>query len=285
MSVKQKTLIKLFAGAFTLLAAGCGYSDYPGHPGHKTHTEAYVPAWGTVISGWDADWDGTYVYTVEYDHQKWMKKNYQFDVKITSYRNLVEGSNPHRPNVFPSGAGFEGATGFAGGTFSSYWIAHDMDPNTEGYEDNFDQSQPLDSEGNWIAPGLVLASTAPEQEVDGYDWDLQAGIQNASALLGSIISNGGSINGLNLGVNAISLDGQKHNVDIFNVGFSHNGGQNQVLIKNQPSAKMLINTILENTSDMKPVNLVLHFDNGMDVATPKGLSVMFNHKVLAKFAK
>ena len=285
MSVKQKTLIKLFAGAFTLLAAGCGYSDYPGHPGHKTHTEAYVPAWSTVISGWDADWDGTYVYTVEYDNQTWMKKNYQFDVQIKSYRNTVEGSYPFRRNVFPSGAGFEGATGFSGGVFESYWIANDTDPDNLGFDANFDQSQPLDADGNWIGPGLILGSEAPEQEIDGYDWDLQSGIQNASALLGSIIANGGSINGLSLGVNAISLNGQKHTVDIFNVGFSRNGGQNEILIKNQPSAKMLINTILDNTENMKKVKMVLHFDNGMDVATPKGLAVSFNHKALAKFAK
>ncbi|MGB0494884.1 MAG: hypothetical protein ACPGJI_00910 [Kangiellaceae bacterium] len=285
MSVKRKNLIKLFAGAFTLLAAGCGYSDYSGHPGHTTHTEAYVPAWGTVISDWDEDWDGTYVYTVDYDHQKWMKKNFQFDIKITAYRNEVLNSNISRPNIFPSGAGFEGATGFAGGTYSSYWIAHDMDPNSDGGEANFDQSQPLDADGNWIAPGLILIADAPEQEVDGYDWDLQTGIKNASAMLSSIIANGGSIEGLSLGLNAISLNNQKFNIDTFNVGFSSIKGQNQILIKRQPSAKMMIKTILDNTPDMKRVDLVLHFDNGMDVATPKGLAVMFNHKALAKFAK
>jgi len=284
MSVKHKNLIKLFAGVFTVLASGCGYSDYPGHPGHKTHTEAYVPAWGTVISGWDDDWDGTYVYTVNYDHQKWMKKDYQFNVQIKSYRNTVLGSYPHRPDIFPSGAGFEGATGFAGGVFESYWIANDTDPDNHGFDSNFDQSQPLDDDGNWIGPGLILASTAPEQEVDGYDWDLQSGMQNASALLGSIIENGGSIQDLSLGLNAVSINGQKHAIDTFNVGFSRNGNLNEILIANQPSAKMLINTILENTETMKNVNLVLHFNNGMDVATPKGLAVSFNHDVLAKFA-
>ena len=144
---------------------------------------------------------------------------------------------------------------------------------------------PLDSDGNWIAPGIVLGSEEPEQEIDGYDWDLQSGMQNASALLGSIIANGGSFNGLNLGINAVSLNGQKHNIDTFNIGFSRKGSQNEILIKNQPSAKKLINTILENTENMKNVKLVLHFDNGMDVATPKGLAVSFNHKTLAKFAK
>jgi len=285
MSSTQKTIIKLFAAVFTLLVASCGYSDYPGHPGHKTHTEAYVPAWNTVISDWDPYWDGTYVYTVDYDHQGWMKKGYQFNVKISSYRNTVQGSYPHRPNVFPSGEGFEGATGFAGGTFGSYWVANDTDANAEGGLDNFDQSQPLDSDGNWVEPGLILISTAPEQEVDAYDWDLQSGIKNASKLLSSIIENGGSVNGLTLGVNAISLDNQKFGIDTFNIGFSSKGGQNEILIKNQPTAKNLINTVINNTTNLKKVDVKFHFENGMEVSLPKGLAIMFNHKALAKFAK
>ncbi len=287
MSSMQKKITRLFAAASTtLLVASCGYSDYPGHPAHNTHTEAYVPAWNTVISGYDEYWDGTYVYTVDYNHQKWMKDSYQFDVKITSYRNVVQNSYPHRPDVFPSGAGFEGATGFAGGTFASHWIANDMDADVDGGLDNFDQSQPLDADGNWVEPGLILVSSVPEQEIDAYDWDLQSNIKNASQLLGSIIENGGSINGLNLGLNAVTLNNQKFAIETFNIGFSTNGGgQNEILIKNQPASKSLIKTILANTPDLKKVELKLHFDNGMEVAMPKGLAVMFNHKALAKFAK
>jgi hypothetical protein len=285
MSVKKSTLMNVFAGTLTLLAAGCTYSDYPGHPGHKTYKEAYVPSWGTVISGWDENWDGTYVYTVKYNHQKWMKRNYKFDVKITSYRNPVKNSNPHRPNIFPSGTGFSGATGFSGGTFSPYWVTNDRDPKVVGGMLNMDKSQPLDSQGKWISPGMLLVSDIPKQEVDAYDWDLQSGFKNASQLLGSIIANGGSLENLDLGINALTIGQEKFTITPFTIGFSINGSQNQILIKNQPAAKPLIKVILENTPNMKPVKLVLHFENGMEIATPKGLSVMFNHKALEKFAQ
>lgn len=285
MSTKHKTIIKLFASAFVLMAAGCGYSDYPGHPGHNTDKEAYVPSWGTVISGWGEEYDGTYVYTVGYKNQRWMKPDFQFKAQIKSYRNKVMSSNPHRPNIFPDGDSMEMATGFSGGHFETYWTAFDLDPNADGFEDNFDQSHPLDADGNWIAPGLVLASNVPEQEIDGMDWDLQSTIKNASQLLNTLIANGGSIENLQLGVNALEFNGQKVNIDTFNVSFRSSISNPQIVLQNQPATKSLIKAILANTENLKKVDLKVHFDNGMEFDLPNKVSVAFNHDVLSKFVK
>ena len=285
MSNKHKTIIKLFASAFVLLAAGCGYSDYPGHPGHNTDKEAYVPALSTVISGFGEEYDGSYVYTVRYDNQNWMKNNFKFKAKITGYRNVVTDSYPHRTDIFPDGDGFERATGFAGGKFTRYWTAIDEDPVAEGGLDNFDQSHPLDENGDWISPGLIFIMNVPEQEVDSVDWDLQSTVKNASDLLATLISNGGSLNNLALSVNALELNGQVHNVKPFELLFNSNLGNVQVSLRNQPATQSVVEAILNNTEHLKIVDLKLHFNNGMEVALPKKISLMFNHDVLAKFVK
>lgn len=286
MSMTQNKFVKSFAVLLVLVVTGCGYSDYPGHPGHKTQKEAYVPSMNTVISGWGDEYDGTYVHSVKYNNRNWQKINFNFSVKITSYKNIVTSSYPHRPNIFPDADDFNRATGFSGGDFHKYWIAEDKDPNAVGGLDNFDQSQPLDADGNWIAPGLILTVDAPEQEVDRVDWDLQSSIKNAAGLLNTLVSNKGKVSNLELTINGLELDGQLHSVENFNVGFSTNGmGVSEVLLKKQKSAKNVLNTIIENTEHLEKVDVKLHFTNGMAIALPKSMTIMFNHDVLQKLAK
>lgn len=286
MSMTSNRIVKSFALATVLIASGCGYSDYPGHPGHSTDKEAYVPAWSTVISGFGDEYDGTYVYSVKYDTRGWQRDNYNFKVQITSYRNKVTDSYPHRPNIFPDADGFKYATGFSGGQFGKYWQALDTDANNYGGLDNFDRSHPLDADGNWIEPVLVLVTDTPEQEVDKVDWDLQSVTQNASSILKTMIANGGKVDNLSLNVTGLEFNGSVQKVDAFKLEFSTNGsGQNHIAIRNQPAAKSVIKKILENTQSLKTVDLKLHFDNGMAVALPKGMSIKFNHNALAKLAK
>ncbi|WP_444995229.1 hypothetical protein [Aliikangiella sp. IMCC44359] len=278
--------IKLLASASVIFLSSCAYSDYPGHPGHKTANEAYVPSFGTVISGFGDSYDGTYVYSVKYNNRGWQKEDFKFNVKISSYRNIVNDSNPHRPNIFPDADGFNKATGFAGGTFYRYWTAYDQDPENTGGSANFDTSHPLDADGDWIAPALVVAQKVPVQEVDSVDWDLQSSIKNASQLMKSLISNGGSLKNLNLSVNAIGFNDHKVSVEPFALGFDISGlGLNQITIKNQPATKSVMQAILNNTNNLEKVDLTLHFSNGMEFALPNNISVMFNHSVISKLAK
>ncbi|TQV87970.1 hypothetical protein [Aliikangiella coralliicola] len=285
MSRMKKKLVKIFALAFVILASGCGYSDYPGHPGHKTEHEAYVPSLNAVISGF-GDYDGTYVYSVKYSNRDWMKSSFKFKSTITSYKNVVPSSLPHRPDIIPDADTFHRATGFSGGDFRRHWIAVDEDPNTNGFLDNFLRTQPLDDDGNWIEPGLILAMTAPAQEIDSMDWDLQSSVKSASELLTTLISNGGKVSELTLTVNAIELDGKSHAVDGFDLGFKTNGvGFNEIVVKNQKATKSVIEAILNNTENLTETDLKLHFSNGMVIPLPKSTKIMFNHSVLSKFAK
>ncbi|WP_196139565.1 hypothetical protein [Aliikangiella sp. G2MR2-5] len=286
MTVMRKQVIKFASLMTILIVSGCGYSDYPGHPGHKTQNEAYVPAWSTVISGFGDEYDGTYVYSVKYNNRNWQKSNYQFNVEIKSYRNKVGSSYPHRPNVFPDADGFDRATGFAGGTYYPYWTATDQDANIDGGLANFDQTHPLDEDGNWIEPGLILVANAPEQEVDSVDWDLQSSVKSAGELLNSLISNKGKLNNLSFSIKNIELDGAVYPAGGFQFEVStQTGGFNQFKIVNQPATAQLIKSILDNTQDLKKVELKLHLENGMVVGLPKDLSVRFNHKVLRKLGQ
>ncbi|MGX5172993.1 hypothetical protein ACUR5C_03090 [Aliikangiella sp. IMCC44653] len=286
MSKIKSKMIRTLSLTAVLVIAGCGYSDYPGHPGHKTQNEAYVPSMSTVISGFGDEYDGTYVYSVKYNNRNWMSDDFNFSVKITSYKNNVTDSYPHRPNIFPDADGFNRATGFSGGEFAKYWIANDTDANSEGGLANFDQSQPLDSDGNWIAPGLILVMNEPAQEVDSVDWDLQSTAQSATQILSQLIQNGGKLDQLNLSIAALQINGVTHRVEPYQLGFQANtAGHSQVTLTNQKSVKSVLNTIIQNTENMKKVDLKLHFQNGMVVGLPQSMSIMFNHNVLAKLAK
>lgn len=277
---------RVAALSLSLIVAGCGYSDYPGHPGHKTQNEAYVPSLSTVITGFGDEYDGTYVYSVKYNNRGWQNENFNFNVKITSYKNVVTDSYPHRPNIFPDADDFNKATGFAGGDFSRYWIAEDKDPDVVGGLDNFIQTQPLDGDGNWIEPGLILSIDVPEQEVDRVDWDLQSNVTNASEILSNLISNNGKLSNLQLTVNGLEINGRHFKVDDFELGVSSNDiGLGQVSIKKQKSISNLVDTIVNNTENLNRVKLKLHFTNGMAIALPKSISIMFNHSVLKKLAK
>jgi len=272
--------------AAVLSLASCGYSDYSGQPGHKTQKEAYIPSLTTTITGYGDDYDGTYVYSVNYDNTKWMKKNYAFKSRITSYRNIVVDSNPHRPNVIPDADKFHNSIGFSGGKFKRYWVATDTDPVEDGFLDNFDTSHPLNADGEWIEPMLILTIDTNITEVDRVDYDLQSSVTNASALLRNLVENGGSIKALKLKVNAIELNGAKISVEPYEIGFSIGQmGLNKIALHHQSATKSVVNALLNNSEHLQKVDLKLHFVNGMEVAMPKAFSVMFNHTALKKLVK
>jgi len=284
MSKTNKNLFRLFAAAFVVVVTGCGFSDYPGHVAHKTDKEAFIPSLTTVIEGFGDEYDGTFVYSVKYDNRKWYPE-LKFKSKLTTYRNKVPNSLPNRPGIVTDANGFEGATGFSGGVFKRYWTAIDTDRDvTTGFA-NLDQTHPLDADGNWIAPVLVFVFSAPTQEVDTFDWDLQSTIKNASQLLSSLIDNGGALNNLTMSVNAIELNGQKFPVEHYKLTFSTDGtGSNKLILTNQTAVQNLIKIIINNTENLEQVDLKLFFDNGMEIPMPKNMSVIFNHTVLKKLA-
>ncbi len=280
----HKKILKLSILFFVL--SGCTYTDYPGHPGHKTSEEAFMPTLNLVIAGFGDTYDGTYIYSSEYDNNNWTEDDFESKIKIFSYRNVVTDSYPYRDGVYPTGEDLQHSTGFSGGHFERYWIATDTDPTANGGLDNLDRSQPLDKDGKWISPGMLLVLNKPVTEIDEADWDLQSTVKNASQLISTLVGSGGSLNNLELSVSAIESGGQVMNVDGFGLKVNISEfGLRGITITNQPATKSLINAILNNTQNMTITDLKLHFKNGMEIALPDHLSVMFNHDVLSTFVK
>lgn len=276
----------LLISTVAFIGVGCGYSDYPGHPAHKTQKEAHLNNLSTVVTGYGAEYDGTYTYTAKYNNLRWQKPNFSFKSVIKSYRNIVNNSYPTRPGVFVDGDKMNNARGFSGGKFKKHWVATDTDPVEIGGIDNFDQSAPLDEDGNWIEPGIVMAIEGPETEIDAYNIDLQSSVKNASDLLAKLVSNGGSLNEVSMSITDIKFDGRNVSIEPYTIDMNVSGFSNlELLIKNQENSDALLNTIINNTQHLKPVDLTLQFDNGMEFELPSKFKLMFNHDVLSKLAK
>ncbi|WP_251357948.1 hypothetical protein [Kangiella sp. TOML190] len=283
MSIKKKILPVALAGGVALMA-GCGYSDYVGHPGHKTQKEAHLNNIRVTIVEYEDDWNGSYVYSAKYNNRNWQKPNFQFKNTIQTYRNEVVNSAASRPGVFTDADYFNKATGFSGGQYLKYWKAIDTDPDADGFIDNFDQSAPLNADGEWIEPFLIIAIAEPEVEIDSFDWDLQSQVKNATELFNALVQNGGNLNGLELNINAIKFDRNKVDVAPYKISVDINGTNNLgVLFRNQASSDDVMQAILDNTTDLQPVDLELYFDNGMSIKIPEKFKVVFNHKVVSKF--
>lgn len=276
----------LLISSIALIGVGCGYSDYTGHPAHKTQKEAHLTSLSTVVTGYGAEYDGTYIYTARYNNLRWKSPNFSFKNVIKTYRNIVNNSYPSRSGVFVDGDRFNNARGFSGGTFKKHWKAVDTDPDTVGGIDNFDQSFPLDDEGNWIEPALVVSIDGGETEIDAFNVDLQSTVKNSSDLLTKLVANGGSLDQVKMSITGIEFDGREVNVEPYTIDMNVSGFSNVELhIKNQKNSKALLNTIIDNTQHLKPVEITLQFGNGMEFELPKKFQLMFNHNVLSKLAK
>lgn len=266
------------------IVTGCGYSDYVGHPGHKTQKQAHLNNISVTIVDYEDDWNGSYVYSTKYNNRNWQKPNFQFKNTIQTYRNEVVNSAVSRPGVFVDGDHLNKTTGFSGGQYRKYWKAVDTDQNANGFLDNFDQSAPLNADGEWIEPFFIVALNEPDVEVDAFDWDLQSQVKNATELFNTLVKNGGRLNNLQMNISAVKFGRNKVSVDPYQLSVDMNGTNNlAVLFRNQPSSDSLMQAILDNTNNLEPVKLELFFDNGMSVKIPKKFDVAFNHKVVSKF--
>lgn len=276
----------LLISSVAFIGVGCGYSDYTGHPAHKTQKEAHLNSLSTVVSGYGDEYDGTYVYTARYNNLGWQRPNFSFKSVIQTYRNEVNNSYPTRPGVFVDGDKFKNARGFSGGTFKKYWKAVDTDPDNVGGLDNFDTSFPLDDDGNWIEPGLIFSISGGDTEIDAFDVDLQSSVKNSSDLLSKLVANGGSLEQVKMSITGIEFDGLEVSVEPYSFDMNVSGFSNvEFHIKNQKSSKALLNTIINNTQHLKPVDISVKFDNGMEFQIPEKFQLMFNHNVLSKLAK
>lgn len=264
----KKPMYSLALIALALVAAGCALTDYDGHAGHKTSAEAKLFGQEISFSGFGEDFDGTYSYTVKYDHRLG-----RGNVTISSYRNPVVSSFSRDGVVDRDGDDVQGHSGDAGGTFATRFVAVDSAPGCQ-----FDAN--LTQDKSALGPGVFACNTGALEEIDDRDFSLNASFSGLDDLIGQILS--GSLSGsFDLELTSLSINGVSHPVGPVVIG-----AQTAVtrptgfVIENQPGVASLIQTLLDNTGHMQPVSLGLGFNGGLAVNLPTRFQVAFDHDVL-----
>lgn len=267
----MKRLLLVGFAAMALVAAGCAITDYDGHSGHQTSSEARL--WGYEVSfegTGDAALDGTYSYTVKYNNKTARDTN----LRIVSYRNPIVGSFSRDGQVDRDGDDIQGRKGILGGKFAAYWITTDPAAGCQ-----FDLNR-IQSLGGAPPPPILLCDTATE-EVDK-DLELQAPFTSTADLLGQIWS-GALNNGFTLELTGITLGGV--NVPLsspLSIEARANGTRPMQfsIDLSQAGGASLIQGILANTSNRVPVSVGLQFDGGMTLDLPSHTTLAFNHDAL-----
>lgn len=267
----MKRLLLFGFAAMATVSFGCAITDYEGHSGHQTSSEARL--WGYEISfegTGDPALDGTYSYTVKYNNRTARDVN----MRIVSYRNPVIGSFSRDGQIDRDGDDIQGRSGILGGKFSSYWTVTDPAAGCQ-----FDLNR-IQSHGGAPPPPILLCDTATE-EVDR-DLELQAPFASVGDLLGQIWT-GSLNNGFTLELTGIKLGGVTVPLSSpLSIEARANGTRPiQLAIDlSQPGGDALIQAILANTSNRVPVSVGLQFDGGMSLDLPSHTTWAFYHDAL-----
>ena len=264
----MKRLLVFGFAAMALVSFGCALTDYEGHNGHQTASEARL--WGFEISfegSGDAALDGTYSYSVKYNNRTARDVN----LKIVSYRNPVIASFSRDGQIDRDGDDIQGRTGLLGGKFLPQWTTTDPAAGCQ-----FDLNR-IQSHGG-APPPPILACDIAVEEVDR-DLELQAPFTSVGDFFGQIWS-GALNNGFTLELTGITLNGV--NVPLSSP-LSINAKANGVrpvqfrIDLSQPGGDALIQAILANTSHRVPTSVGLQFDGGMSLDLPGQTTLAFNH--------
>lgn len=267
----MKRLLLVGFAAMALVATGCAITDYEGHSGHQTSSEARLWGYEVAFSGTgDPALDGTYSYTVKYNNRTARDTN----LRIVTYRNPVIGSFSRDGQVDRDGDDIQGRSGILGGKFASYWTVTDPAAGCQ-----FDLNR-IQSHGGAPPPPILLCDTATE-EVDK-DLELQAPFTSTADLLSQIWS-GALNNGFTLELTGITLGGV--NVPLsspLSINARANGTRPMQfsIDLSQAGGASLIQGILANTSNRVPVSVGLQFGGGMSLDLPSHTTLAFNHDAL-----
>jgi hypothetical protein len=267
----MKRLLLVGIAAMALVSFGCALTDYEGHSGHQTASEAKL--WGSEISfsgTGDPAYDGTYATTVKYNNRVARDVN----LKTLNYRNPVVSSFSRDGQIDRDGDDVQGRSGVLGGKFSLYWTVTDPAAGCQ-----FDLNR-IQSHGG-APPPAILACDIALEEVDK-DLELQAPFTSVGDLFGQIWS-GALNNGFTLELTGITLGGI--NVPLsspLSINARANGTRPiQFSIDlSQAGGASLIQGILANTSNRQPVSVGLQFDGGLSLDLPSHTTLAFNHDAL-----
>lgn len=250
--------------------SGCAITDYDGHPSHKTTGEAKL--WGQEIafSGFGADVDGTYSYTVKYNTTPGVGAD---RVSILSYRNPVVGSFSRDGQIDRDGDDVQGSSGILGGKFNNAYVSVDTAPGCQ-FGDNLTQVK--------IGPPAAFLCVAGAIEEIDADFELGEAFASLDDLFGQIWS--GALQGdFTLHLTSIRFDGVSHDL-LPGVEILAAAGTNRPVryrITNGPGVQDLVTVILNNTESMTPVSIGFGFEGGLSVDLPANMKFAFDHQALA----
>lgn len=262
--MKNKIMMGLAVLAMATLVVGCAITDYNGIPGHKTTGEAKL--WGAEISfsGFGADFDGTYSYTVKYGSGG-------HPVTINSLRNPVVSSFSRDGLVDRDGNDVLGNSGTAGGKFGPWIVSVD---NAGGCQFGANVTQ-----DKGAGAGVFLCIDGSQEEVDR-DFELNAAFGSIDDLVSRLLA--GTLTGqFTVELTGITINGVTHQVAPVSIGATATGTRpNRLTLVYQPTVPGLLQTILDNTNHMEFVDLGFQFDGGLGLSLPHVQAVAFNHDVL-----
>jgi hypothetical protein len=286
---------KRTAASLLLFASlGCAVTDYSPWPGHKTQGEAKLLFQEIAFTGIDPKLDGTYSYSVSYDHSNVPIGAFPGAITITSYHNnggTIAPSGVALPPAF-NPDGFADRLGNLNGEYGSYnsfppwtqdqrWGKYFVSVDTEG-DCQFLANVKQDNSGSPFGPGVALCFNAPSEET-GEIVELES-FASLDNLIGRIWE-GSLSNNFTMTVNGVSFNGSEHAMtNPFVVNIKHTGFRPSTLAVNftTASGKELLQAILNGTSDRAPTRIAMRFSGGLKLALPRSWQVAFNHAVLRK---
>jgi hypothetical protein len=278
--------------AFMILPSGCAITDYSPWPGHKTQGDAKL--WGaeTSFAGIHPKLDGTYAYSVSYDHSNIPIGAFP-RITITSWHNngfTFQADGTLLPPAF-NPDGFVDRPGDLTGKFGTYfvlppwtrdqkWGKFFIAVDTDG-DCQFFNNITQDFSGSPSGPMQALCLNLPREEI-GEIVELED-FASLDDLFGRIWD-GTLGNAFTMNVTAISFNGGGgyQMINPLSVAMKSNGLRPSTFAVDFSTAagKELLQSILNNTVDQAPNTISLSFSGGLKFNLPAAYQIAFNHAVI-----
>jgi len=273
----MKVMTRIAVLAMFALIVGCAITDWAPMPGHRTTGEAklYTKEVGWSNTGYP-DLDGTYAFTAKYDMSTGALLG---GIYIYTYRNPVLLSWTRDGQFNEDGDYIQGHSGVLGGKYLPQWTAIDYDVNTCGFFSNitFDKTS--------TGPGYALCFT-PYGGIyyaeNDRDYEIHGEYANFDQLLNGVwhATSGAP---MELDIVGIRFDQTTRPITTFPATVRHNATMPySIAFTPGEGMRSAIQTVLDNTENMTPVNLGVVLAGGLTYDSPGRMKVAFNHDALRK---
>jgi hypothetical protein len=276
-----------------LTQLGCAITDYEPWPGHKTQGEAKLLFDEVAFTGFDPQLDGTYAYSVNYDHSSIPVGAFP-RITITSWHNnggtIVNGvASP--PAFNPDG--LADRTGNLTNEFGSFFfvppwtkdakwgkffVAVDTDGDCQLF-DNITQ----DFSGSPTGPGIALCFSGAQEET-GDIVELES-FKSLDQLVGRIWD--GSLgNAFNLSLTSVAFagGGEHKMINPLSLAMKSTGLRPSTVALDFRTAagKEFLQSVLNGTVDRAPTSISMSFSGGLRFNLPSTWKVAFNHAAIRR---